>query len=187
MRSRGKDTKLAKEQARDDHTEQDRGTEEKELTEWTSDKKDDGGKKGGKIGSKVNKLDWYGDKDKGSSGNKRQRERERQGKRHQWTNSIDEEDDQSSSWQSDLEEEKPEDLASLETPDDEGEWCWPKQNRISRWGKREDQRPTFHNLAEMEKSRCPNRCTIWSIEKQEEPGGHGSTSPPWPTPEQRRT
>ena len=53
----------------------------KGADEWTSDKKDDGGKKGGKIGSKVNKPDWYGDKDKGSSGNKRQRERERQKQR----------------------------------------------------------------------------------------------------------
>ena len=44
--------------------------------------------------------------------------------------------------------EEPEELASLEAPDDEGEWCWPKRNRIMRWRKREDQRPTFHHLAE---------------------------------------
>ena len=42
-------------------------------------------------------------------------------------------------------------LASLEAPDDEGDWCRSKRNRITRWGKREDQRPTFHYLAEDDK------------------------------------
>ena len=28
------------------------------------------------------------------------------------------------------------------------EWCWPKRNRITKCGKREDLRPTFHYLAE---------------------------------------
>ena len=62
-----------------------------------------------------------------------------------WTNRIDEEDEQSSSWESELEGEKPQEFASSEAPDDEGEWCWPKRNRT---GKREDHRPTFHYLAE---------------------------------------
>ena len=39
-------------------------------------------------------------------------------------------------------------LASLETLGSEGEWCWPKRNRTTRWGEREDQWPTFHYLAE---------------------------------------
>ena len=63
---------------------------------------------------------------------------------YKWTNCINQEDDQSLSWESELEGEKPEELASLEAPDNEGEWCWPKRNRITRWRKREreDQRPT---------------------------------------------
>ena len=65
-----------------------------------------------------------------------------------WTNSTDEEDDQGSLWKSELEGKQPEELASLEAPDDGGEWCSPKRNRITRWRKREDQRPTFHYLAE---------------------------------------
>ena len=36
----------------------------------TSGRRDNGGKKGGKKGSKGSKLDWYGDRDKGSTGNK---------------------------------------------------------------------------------------------------------------------
>ena len=61
---------------------------------------------------------------------------------------MDEEDDQDSSWESEPEGEKAEELASLETPDDEGEWCWPRRNRITRWGRRVDPRPAFHHLAE---------------------------------------
>ena len=41
-----------------------------------------------------------------------------------------------------------EELASLETPDDEGEWCRPRRNRITRWSRRVDPRPAFHYLAE---------------------------------------
>ena len=50
--------------------------------------------------------------------------------------------------ESELEGEKAEELASLEALDDEGEWCWPRRNRITRWGKRMDPRPAFHHLAE---------------------------------------
>ena len=42
-------------------------------------------------------------------------------------NSVDEEDDQTSSWQSELEGENASEFASLETPDEEGVWCWPKK------------------------------------------------------------
>ena len=52
---------------------------------------------------------------------------------YKWTISIDEEDDQGSTWESELEGRKPAELASLEAPDDEGEWCWPKRNRITGW------------------------------------------------------
>ena len=41
---------------------------EKELENWTSGRRDDGGKKGGKTGSKGSKPDWYSVKDKGSKG-----------------------------------------------------------------------------------------------------------------------
>ena len=60
---------------------------------------------------------------------------------------MDEEDDQGSSWESEP-GEKPEELACLEALDDEGEWCWPKRNRITTWRKREDEVPLFHYLAE---------------------------------------
>ena len=45
------------------------------------------------------------------------------GKKNYPTNSIDEEDDQTSSCESEPEGENAEELASLETPDEEGEWC----------------------------------------------------------------
>ena len=54
----------------------------------------------------------------------------------------------SSSWESELEGEKAEELASLETPDEEGEWCWPVKGRVTRWGRRLDSRPACHHLAE---------------------------------------
>ena len=65
-----------------------------------------------------------------------------------WTNGIDEEEDQGSSWESELEGDKAEEPASLEARDDEGEWCWPRRNRITRWIMRMDPRPAFHYLAE---------------------------------------
>ena len=43
---------------------------------------------------------------------------------YKWTNSKDEEDDQGSSWESEPEGNKAEQLASLEALDGEGEWCW---------------------------------------------------------------
>ena len=70
VRSLGKNIKLAREQARKDHTEQERGIEEKELMNGTNDRRDDGGTKGGKKGSKGSKPDWCGDTDKGSNGSK---------------------------------------------------------------------------------------------------------------------
>ena len=57
---------------------------------------------------------------------------------------IDEEDDQTSSWES----EHAEELASLETHDEEGVWCWPKKGRVTRWERRIDSRRAFHYLAE---------------------------------------
>ena len=35
----------------------------------------------------------------------------------------------------------------MEVPDDEGEWCWPRRNRITRWSRRVDPRPACHYLA----------------------------------------
>ena len=67
---------------------------------------------------------------------------------HKWANSIDEEDDQTSLWVSELEGENAEELGSLGTPDEEGEWCWPKKSRVTRWGRRIDSRPAVHYLAE---------------------------------------
>ena len=56
--------------------------------------------------------------------------------------------DQGSSWDSEPGGEKAEELASLEALDNEGEWCWPGRNGITRRGKRMDPRPAFHYLAE---------------------------------------
>ena len=67
---------------------------------------------------------------------------------YKWANSIDEEDDQTSSCESEPEGEKSEEEASLETRDEEGEWCWPKKGRVTRWRRRIDSRPAFHYLAE---------------------------------------
>ena len=67
-----------------------------------------------------------------------------------WTNSIDEEDDQGSSWETEPNGEEAGELTSLEPPDDEGEWCWPRGNRITRWRRRVDPRPAFHYFAEDE-------------------------------------
>ena len=41
---------------------------------------------------------------------------------------------------------------SLETHDEEGEWCWPKKSRVTRWGRRIDSRPAFQYLAEDDES-----------------------------------
>ena len=98
--------KLAKEQARKDQIEQER---------TASAKRDDGGKKGGKKGSKSRESDWYGDRKKGSNGNEAKGKGKGEGQsetRHcfdcgeqghigvncpyKWTNSTDEEDDQGS-------------------------------------------------------------------------------------------
>ena len=110
---------------------------------WTSGRRDGGGKNGGK-GTKGSKPDYYGDRDKGSTGNEDKGKDKSETRyccdcgeqRH--TNIIDEEEDQGS-WESETEGEKAEELASLEAPDDEGEWCW---------GKRMDPRPAFHYFAE---------------------------------------
>ena len=67
---------------------------------------------------------------------------------YKWANSIDEEDDQAPSWENEFEEEKSDELASLDTYDDEGEWCWPKKSRNTRRRERTDSRPAFHYLAE---------------------------------------
>ena len=130
----------------------------KGADEWTSGERDGAGKKGGEKGSKGSKPDWSGDKDKGVTGSKGTGKGTNEirycydcaEQGHigvncpcRWTNSIDEEEDQVSSWESELEGEKPEELASLEAPDDGGERCWPKRNRITRWGKQLDQRLTF--------------------------------------------
>ena len=46
---------------------------------------------------------------------------------------MDEEDGQGSSRESECGGEKAKDITSLEAPDDEGEWCWPTRNKITRW------------------------------------------------------
>ena len=48
---------------------------------------------------------------------------------------------------SELDGENAEELASLETLDDEGERNRPRRNRITRWSWEVDPRPAFHYLA----------------------------------------
>ena len=36
-------------------------------------------------------------------------------------------------WESEPKGENAEELASLETPDEEGDWCWPEKSRVTRW------------------------------------------------------
>ena len=120
--------------------------------EWPSGKRDDGSKKGGKKGSKGSKPDWHSDKDKGSKGKSKGKGKGKgkietrycydcgeQGHigvncPYKWANKQHrQEDDQTSSWESEPEGENAEELASLETPEEEGEWCWPKKSRVTRW------------------------------------------------------
>ena len=162
MPSLGKGTRPAKEQAKREH-----GILEKELMnrrvagEVTEPRKD------AKKGSKGSKPDWHGDKDKGGNESKGKGKGKGKGKSetrycydcaeqghigencpYKWANSIDEDDDQTSSWESECEGENAGELASLETPDEEGEWCWPKESRVTRWRRRLDPQPEFHHLAE---------------------------------------
>ena len=121
----------------------------KGTDEWPSGKRDDGGKKGGKKGSNGSKPDWLSDKDKWSKGKGKGKGKAKSETRYcydcgeqgnigvncpyKWANSIDEEDDQTSSWESEPEGENAEELASLKVPDEEGEWCWPQKGRVTRW------------------------------------------------------
>ena len=129
----------------------------KGADERTTGRGDDGGKKQGKKGSKDSKPDWHGDRDKGSTGNKGKGKSKTRycydvgmNCPYKWTNSIDEEEDQGSSRESELEGEKEDEPASLEAPGPEGEWCWSRRNRITRWGKRMDPGPAFHCRADDE-------------------------------------
>ena len=80
-------------------------------------------------GLKDSNPDWYGNRDKGGTGNKRKGKgkgkallqlRRAREYRSELSIQVDEEVDQGSSWGSELEGEKAEELASLETPGDEG-------------------------------------------------------------------
>ena len=102
MRSLGKGTKPAREAARKDQHRR------KGADEWTSGRRDDGGRKGGKKGSKGSKPEWHGEREKGGNGNKgkgkgKGKSETRYGYNggeqghvgtncpHKWTNNIDEE------------------------------------------------------------------------------------------------
>ena len=98
-----------------------KGTERIGADEWTSGKRDDGGKKGGKKGSKGSKPDWHSDKDTGSKGKGKGKGKGKSETRYcydcgeqghigvncpyKWANSIDEESDQTLSWESEPEGE----------------------------------------------------------------------------------
>ena len=119
------------EQARRDQTEQDRGIEEKELMNGrvaneTMEERWEAGR-----APRAANLNWYGDKDTGSNESKfkgrgkgksensiLRRSRRARAHQYKWTNIVDEEGDQGSSWVSEPVGEKPEEPASLEAPDD---------------------------------------------------------------------
>ena len=63
---------------------------------------------------------------------------------YKWTNSTDEEDDQTSSWESEPAGENAEELASLETPDEEGEWRAESTGAEGEF----TSRPALHHLTE---------------------------------------
>ena len=129
---------------------------EKEADEWTSGRRGDRAKQGGKKGSKGSKLGSKGKgKGKGKDKNKTRycyncREQEEIGVNcpYKRANSTDEEDDRTSSWESEPEGEKAEEVASLQTLDEEGVWCWPEKSGVTRWRRRIDSRPAFHYVAE---------------------------------------
>ena len=115
-------TNLAKDLARKDKTEQERGIEEKELR--ASCKRDDGGTKGDKKGSKGSNPDRCGDNDTRSNGHEGKGEGKCNSEiqdcydcgelrqigvncPYKWANSIDE-DGQGSSWEGGFEGESPE-------------------------------------------------------------------------------
>ena len=98
----------------------------KGADEWMSGKRDDRAKKGGKKGSKGSKPDWNS-RVKPDTASTAESRHIGVNCPYKWANSIDEEDDQTSSWESEREGENAEELASLETPDEEGEWCWPRR------------------------------------------------------------
>ena len=55
--------------------------------------------------------------------------------------------------------EKPEELAGLEAPDDEGEWFWPKRNRITRLGKASGPDANISLPCRRRRRRAPSRST----------------------------
>ena len=63
---------------------------------------------------------------------------------YKWANSIDEEGDQSSPWDSEPEGEDAEELASLEAPDDEGRVVLAQKSQNHQMRKASDPRPAFH-------------------------------------------
>ena len=138
----GKDTKPAREQARRDRVDREHGIAGKDPMNGLAA----GGTTEATKWSKGSKSDWKSDKDKGSKGNGKGKSKGKSETRYchdsgeqghigancpyKWANSIDEEDDQTSSCESEPEGENAEELASLETPDEEGEW---KKSRVTRW------------------------------------------------------
>ena len=113
VRSREKDTKLAKEQARRDQTEHKRGTEEKDLMNGRVSEEQTEERKETIKAPRGSKSGWYGDKNKGPNGNNgkgKDKGKGKSGARHcydcgeQWHIGV----GCPSSWESDLAEEKPE-------------------------------------------------------------------------------
>ena len=104
---------------------QDHGIVEKELMNGRMAREMTEARKGGKKGSKGSKGKGKG-KSKGKSETRYCFDCGEQGHigvncPYKWANSIEEEDDQTTSWESEPEGENAKELARLETPDEEGE------------------------------------------------------------------
>ena len=145
-RSLGKGTQLAREQARKDRTDQVCGIVEEELMDGRVAEEMMQARRAPRAANLIGTVKRTEEaleteaKDKGQGKGKRDTrycydygEQGHIGMNcpYKWTNSIDE--DEQTSWESELDGQEAEEPACLETPDDEGEWCWPRRNKITRW------------------------------------------------------
>ena len=137
--------------------------------------RDDGAKKVGKTGSKGSKPGWHGDKDKGGNWSKGKGKGKGKGKSetrycydcgeqgyigvncpYKWANSIDEEDDQTSSWESEPEGENGEELASLRRLTKKQSGAGPRKAESPGWeGELTHDQHSTTSLKTMKVSKCP--------------------------------
>ena len=105
---------------------------------------------------------------------------------YKWANSIDEEEDQTSSWESEPEGENAEELARLETPDEDVSGAGQRRAESpgGKGGLTRDQHSTA-SLETMQVSKRPEDWITWSHETPEERSRRETRSPWWSTREQQ--